>query len=572
MELVSFSVTNYRSITKAHKINLSKLTVLVGKNNEGKSNLLSALSTAMNLMQMVASVVDRGNNTTRIFSGIDKFSRFRYYWKRDFPIQLRERKNKQSSIFELNFKLNKEESSIFQEKFKFCAKKNLSIKIKIGKDNEPDFFITKNKIGIEDVDIEKIIEFISSKISFNYIMAVRTEDTATAALSDVIDNEIAALERNEEYKKALDTIICMQRQTLEKLSENLRDPLKVFLPDLKEVNIYRRHVRDSHFLQTKIFRNDFDIIIDDGVATNVTYKGDGIKSLVALAILQDRTLIDEASIIAIEEPESHLHSGAIHSLVEIIQNISKNNKVIITTHNPLFVQRMDLKSNIIVNQGTAHEANSIEEIRNVLGVLPQDNLINARHVLLVEGEHDKTWLIRILSAKSILLKSALDNGNLAILALNGVGNLEYKINELDNYICNYLILLDHDKEAIEKVQKLQLNNLLKESKVKYVKCTGMKYSEFEDCIYPKLYKEKFLEAFNINIDKPEFKNNKKKWSDRLKDCFDTQGSNYNKEVLKKAKNIIEENIPTDINEAIILEKSGFLESVIETLERMVENK
>lgn len=31
MKLVEFSVTNYRSITKAHKIALQNLTVLVGK-------------------------------------------------------------------------------------------------------------------------------------------------------------------------------------------------------------------------------------------------------------------------------------------------------------------------------------------------------------------------------------------------------------------------------------------------------------------------------------------------------------------------------------------------------------
>ena len=34
MQLVNFSVTNYRSITKAHKINLQNITVLVGRNNE----------------------------------------------------------------------------------------------------------------------------------------------------------------------------------------------------------------------------------------------------------------------------------------------------------------------------------------------------------------------------------------------------------------------------------------------------------------------------------------------------------------------------------------------------------
>ena len=50
MLLKEFSVTNYRSITKAHKISLGDLTVLVGKNNEGKSNLLRALDTSMSII------------------------------------------------------------------------------------------------------------------------------------------------------------------------------------------------------------------------------------------------------------------------------------------------------------------------------------------------------------------------------------------------------------------------------------------------------------------------------------------------------------------------------------------
>lgn len=47
MRLDSFSVENYRSITQARRISLTENTVLVGPNNEGKSNILRALSAAM---------------------------------------------------------------------------------------------------------------------------------------------------------------------------------------------------------------------------------------------------------------------------------------------------------------------------------------------------------------------------------------------------------------------------------------------------------------------------------------------------------------------------------------------
>ena len=50
MKLKSFTVQKYRSIIAAKRIPVGRKTVLVGPNNEGKSNILRALITAMNLL------------------------------------------------------------------------------------------------------------------------------------------------------------------------------------------------------------------------------------------------------------------------------------------------------------------------------------------------------------------------------------------------------------------------------------------------------------------------------------------------------------------------------------------
>ena len=95
------------------------------------------------------------------------------------------------------------------------------------------------------------------------------------------------------------------------------------------------------------------------------------KSLATLAILKDKRSTKAASIIADRRTRITPTFWAIHSLLNVINHIS-NNQVIITTH-PLFVQQNSLKSNILVNNGTA-TTKSISEIRNILGVLPSDNL------------------------------------------------------------------------------------------------------------------------------------------------------------------------------------------------------
>ena len=74
--------------------------------------------------------------------------------------------------------------------------------------------------------------------------------------------------------------------------------MQEFLPQLTDVEIKSRGRR----LVWRGFRNDVDVILNDGTPTSILYKGDGIKSLVSLAILKESKNEIGASIIAIEEP------------------------------------------------------------------------------------------------------------------------------------------------------------------------------------------------------------------------------------------------------------------------------
>lgn len=50
MELSFVSISNYRSITDAYKLDLSNLTVLLGKNNEGKTNIIKAITLGIHVL------------------------------------------------------------------------------------------------------------------------------------------------------------------------------------------------------------------------------------------------------------------------------------------------------------------------------------------------------------------------------------------------------------------------------------------------------------------------------------------------------------------------------------------
>ena len=131
MKIVEFSVTNYRSVTTAHKIPMQNLTVLVGKNNEGKSNILSALNVAMRAVMLHSRRADIPRQHLGRRYGMD------YDWARDFPIQFQNRKSGLESIFRLNFRLEENELAEFHTVTGIRGNEDIPISVKIGKDNMP---------------------------------------------------------------------------------------------------------------------------------------------------------------------------------------------------------------------------------------------------------------------------------------------------------------------------------------------------------------------------------------------------------------------------------------------------
>lgn len=557
MKIVRFSVTNYRSITTANKIRFHDLTVLVGKNNEGKSNFLRALNIAMSAI----IYMHKGPAMRR------SWARHFYDWKRDFPIQLQSRKSGLESIFKLDFQLDVNEVAQFHELTGLRGNEIIPIAVRIGKNSSPKIDIPKKGSSAYKEKKEQIAEFISQRITFNYIQAVRTENMAKYALEEAIYDELAALNNNPEYINALDKIQALEQNALKELSTNLVDPLKVFLPTLKDVSIERP---DS--LQSIRRRHDIDVIIDDGIPTSIDDKGDGIKSLVTLAILQDRRNVSGASVVAIEEPESHLHSGAIHRLSDVIQNIANSSQVIITTHNPLFVSRNRISSNIIVDSGTVRPAKDIADIREVLGVLPSDNLQNARFVLVVEGENDKIALMKILPLCSKSIASALRNNLLIIKPLGGATNLSHDLLDLKTNLCQYAVLLDNDKAGHQAAERAINTGLIDDYQIRYSTCKGLKESEFEDCIKQQLYKNKIENEYKVDL-KHKVHGNKNKWSDRMKELFEDQGIYWNERIEKRLKEIVSSSIPDDAQSKeslLITQKSGFIDGLVDVIESMLD--
>lgn len=527
MHLLSISVEKYRSITKAYKIRLGRSTVLVGPNNEGKSNVLRALVTAMNILTR-----ERFADRLAAVGRIHQTRRF-YDWERDFPVDLQEKHPDGESTILLEFELSVSDMLDFKEQMKSNLNGTLPLRVAIGRESHT---VTVAKQGPGGPALSRksarIAAFVADRLQFEHIPAVRTAHSAQQIVEELVGRELSAVESDPEYNAALSKIASIQQPILDKLSANIRATLVTFLPDVTDVRV--RIPQEERY---RALRRACEIVVDDGTPTRLQLKGDGVQSLAALAIMRhasDSTAKGKNLVVAIEEPESHLHPNAIHELRTVLDEMSEKHQIVLTTHNPLFVDRLDIRSNIVVYQNKARPAASVEEVRQILGVRASDNLRSAELVLVVEGEEDRRALTRLLPIASSTLAKALGEATLAIDTLGGGNNVVYKLSLLRSALCLYHCFLDDDAAGHDGYERARLEGLVTDVNITFATCPGLAEAELEDLYDKSLYADFVLNSFGVSVTGSTF-GGKKKWSDRMRELFKLQGKLWDDRVKNRLK-------------------------------------
>ena len=558
MRLEAFSVENFRSITQANKLPLSKSTVLIGPNNEGKSNILRALNAAM----FVLTKSRTRSNGKRTAIGLHRV----YEWDRDFPYSLRKSKSNQQTKVTLEFVLNEEEIRDFKTEVGSNLNGNLPVAIYLGKD-EIDVKIMKQGKGSITFNSrsDKIATFLANRIQFNYILAVRTAEHSSIIVNNLISSAISELEENIDYISAINAIKRLQDPILREYSQKMTSTLREFLPGIRSVDFT---INDENRYSAL---RQININIDDGAVTSLEYKGDGVQSLVALGLRRhqlEQLREKKTYIFAIEEPEAHLHSSAIYDLKKVLNDLSDVDQIIITTHSGLLANRAPISSNIIVNRSTANPARDLSQIRTSLGIRSIDNLINADIVLLVEGDDDKLAIRPILELRSIKIKSAFSSGRLIIDSLDGAGSLGAKIGLYKSLLCQVHCFLDNDEAGRVALEKAKRAGLITEVDYSMTVIVGKNSTEFEDLLNVDVYKDQILNRFGVDLDICKPRNRSAKWSDRMFDAFSLAGKQLDSQTKQRLKFVVAESVAGQADIAV----SPHANTIIDTLVSAIELK
>lgn len=156
----------------------------------------------------------------------------------------------------------------------------------------------------------------------------------------------------------------------------------------------------------------------------ISYAGGGEQGILALVW----RLLEDVPIVAIEEPENHLHPGLARNWFNSLEIIAPNSQFFISTHSSGMVHKDRMKNNWIIRledgESKAHRVEDTDGFKTLLaelGVLPSDVFFKDL-VVFVEGGTERDAVLPIWAEK--LGISLRDNPKVGLLSVGGEGRLK----------------------------------------------------------------------------------------------------------------------------------------------------
>lgn len=390
MKLEKIRIKNFRSIKSEVTLEVNNKKVIVGPNNSGKTNLLKAIYIFFNSLER-----DIYNKNTDIPFGIknEQTSIIATFTLDENDEEIRIKYIALNKLIESNNEINQDDINNITIYLSFTSTGKASYRIITNERIIPD------KRDLSRTFQDEIISNILEKISCNYIPS---EKDPTKIYQDFLLPHLKS------------HIGEMLQSSYQKISDGLSEVSNAINQKINDSGI--RNIKCEFDLPNNNFSDlisSFDFFIDDGERTNYLNKGSGIQAATSLSFLywvnQREVSKGRFVIWLIEEPESYLHPGLIDSCGKILDSISSNSQLILTTHAIGFVpsrHEKTIEANIINGETLIRKFNnyaeSTDSIRKSLGLRFSDFYNLSEYNIFVEGKTDKKIiesLLRIIKPK-----------------------------------------------------------------------------------------------------------------------------------------------------------------------------
>lgn len=501
MKVTKVKLKNFR-LLKDVEIQLDKLTtIIVGKNNSGKTSFIEGINLFINNKKQICSD-DFNIETLKEFLNLNekekKIPKIELYLTFEYDNTSDDLENinpfittlKDENIIETLFEYSPRNNNIFLEKSKNLDFESLKSLI------EKEYTIKRSPYK-ENEELDQVSEKdITNLFSFFSIEAQRNLDDSSGVsrnkFSQVLNNhyEKQLKENNEDMIKQLELVEKQINKSNSELDELLLNFFDAFIesfkefgfPGLNEGNIkIKSNLEISNILKNmlKIYYENEDVLLPE------KYNGLGYSNLLYIItkILSFQIINQEKNnsmlcLIGVEEPEAHMHPQMQKVFIEKINGfLEKQNfncQIIITTHSTEIISSSELKNIryfskddrktiikdlIEFNSNTSNKEN-LEFLKKYIK-LGTAHMFFADKIILVEGIVER--LLMPLFIKNI------DSKNSDYISLVEIGGAYmHKFKELLEFLeIKTLIVTDIDSDygSKEKPKKKDAKDDEKDKKV-----------------------------------------------------------------------------------------------------------
>ncbi|PQJ78964.1 ATP-dependent nuclease [Polaribacter porphyrae] len=457
------------------EVDFEPTSVLVGTNNAGKTTLLKALQLALsNSFQITDDDFFFSDAIIRSIIIIDVL----FISIDDNGNQIPEFEDKWSTVITENrITIDSAGNQILA--FRTIIEENLIRKTFTKKqfiiDEWPDFKSDEDGFWYEQI-YQTSLSFYFDEIPFFYLDANRDILEDLKSKTSFLGKLLSSINYSDEDKKTIEDLV----KELNKETIDRSDVLTSLHSILEELDTAMDNPNNTVDITpfTKKLRD-----LNKGVKINYSqfsmeYHGMGTRSWSSLLILkafilQNMNLADASQvayypIIAIEEPESHLHPNAQKKLYSQINNIV--GQKILSTHSSyiagsaqLYEIRSICKNTTDTTIGKFDETGlNNEDIRKIYRQVTntRGELFFSKLVILFEGETEEQVLP--ITIERYFEKSSIELG-VDFIGVGGSGNYLPFIRFFEAFNIPYLIFSDNEPEAhttVEKqIQKSNLNDI-----------------------------------------------------------------------------------------------------------------
>ena len=518
MKLKELEISNFKSIHNL-RIKFNDLTILIGRNDSGKTAILEAVQLLFGILRSVKESIDLTLVTdTDIRDQIDKLW---FYDNRDKPIEIRATIEFDVKHLSNEIKIVGNECGLKEELHGLdCTvtiqRKGSIVELAV---KELNILGCATLLKKEILKNDKEVKPTACRVIENYNIL---NSSIMEALKEILEGKTKII--------IPDTVLAKEKlRTLGSLAHALRVPVifEELIENIKDAKSEHSHQRLFFNLTQRVEGKEtfFERPQERDVLSKIFNYGTGYVSLpfpsygsgsqTVDAIIASIVTAKPGSIILIEEPETHQHPTFVKRLARVIETLPKtlNVQIILTTHSPIFVSTIRSKENILTIRKVYIETplgkvpatcitkagevgyKKLDIVVSELGV-PVSIPFFADVVILVEGGSDKIILehmIEMLWEEGKLHYLPMFHYEIAPFA-QAPGGIEAWIDMLTEYRIKTFVIVDGDEEGQrykERAKKRGLENVFtleKEDILCYIPGENLS----------KLAKEVLNELFNIN--------------------------------------------------------------------------